>query len=141
MILLESTSRRRRLSPVCLTHEFMLQKMPLQTTPMNGSVKDLMFSGIQEILLIVLIISGIFLVPRMMNPRPSPPKVVLRRPALTFSWTLRLALIVSILWPVACALFFKPWQHDVIPFATVGLGPVVIGWSIKWVLAGIKNKR
>jgi hypothetical protein len=100
-----------------------------------------MFSGIQEILLILLIISGIILVPRMMNPRPSPPKVVLRRPALRFSWTLRLALIVSILWPVACALFFKPWQQDVIPFAAVGIGPVVVGWSIKWVLAGMKYKR
>ncbi|MCB2149206.1 MAG: hypothetical protein KQI81_22185 [Deltaproteobacteria bacterium] len=113
----------------------------MQTTRLDRSVKDLMFSGIQEILLIVLIISGLFLVPRMMNPKASPPQVVLRRPALKFSWTLRLALIVSILWPVACALFFKPWQQDVIPFTTVGIGPVVVGWSIKWVLAGMNNKR
>jgi hypothetical protein len=119
----------------------MLKKMPLQTTRRDGPVKALMFSGIQEILLIVLIISGIFLVPRMMNPRSSPPKVVLHRPSLSFSWMLRLALILSILWPVACALFFKPWQQDIIPFATVGIGPVVIGWSLKWVLAGMKNKR
>jgi hypothetical protein len=100
-----------------------------------------MFSGIQEILLILLIISGIFLVPRMMNPRPAPQKVVLRPPALKFSWTLRLALILSFLWPVACALYFKPWQQNVIPFVTLGIGPVVVGWSLKWVLAGMKNKR
>lgn len=119
----------------------MLQKMPLQATRLDRPEKDLMFSGIQEILLIVLIISGLFLVPRMMNPRPSPPKVVLRRPAHALSWMLRLALILSILWPIACALFFKPWQQGVIPFATVGIGPVVVGWSIKWVLAGMNNKR
>ena len=100
-----------------------------------------MFSGIQEILLILLIISGIFLVPRMMNPRPAPQKVVLRRPALKFSWTLRLAIILSFLWPAACALYFKPWQQNVIPFVTLGIGPVVVGWSLKWVLAGMKNKR
>ena len=100
-----------------------------------------MFSGIQEILVIVLVISGIFLIPRMMNPRPAPQKVVLRRPSLTLSWALRLSIIVSILWPLACALYFKPWQQNFIPFATVGIGPVVVGWSLKWVLAGMKNKR
>ena len=100
-----------------------------------------MFSGIQEILVIVLVISGIFLIPRMMKPRPAPQKVVLRRTPLKFSWTLRLAIILSILWPLACALYFKPWQQNLIPFATLGIGPVVVGWSFNWVLAGIKNKR
>jgi hypothetical protein len=100
-----------------------------------------MFSGIQEILLIALIVLGIFLVPRMLKPLPPPPIAMLRRPALKFSWRLRLAIILSLLWPVACALYFKPWQQDLTAFATLGIGPVVIGWSLKWVLAGIKNKR
>jgi len=100
-----------------------------------------MFSGIQEILVIVLVISGIFLIPRMMTPRPTPQKVVLRRPPLKLSWPLRLAIIVSVLWPVACVLYFKPWQQNLILFATLGIGPVVVGWSLKWVLAGMKNKR
>ena len=100
-----------------------------------------MFSGIQEILIIVLIISAIFLVPRMMNPRPAPQKVVLRRAPLKLSWSLRLAIILSILWPVVCAFYFKPWQQNLILFATMGIGPVVVGWSLKWVLAGMKNKR
>ncbi len=69
-----------------------------------------MFSGIQEILVIVLVISGIFLIPRMMKPRPAPQKVVLRRAPLELSWTLRLAIILSILWPLACAFYFKPWH-------------------------------
>ena len=100
-----------------------------------------MFSGIQEILLIVLIVSGIFLVPRMMKPKPASPTVLLRRPTLKFSWALRLAIVLSLLWPLACALYFKPWQHTLIPFAVIGLGPVVVGWSLHWVVAGMKNKR
>ena len=100
-----------------------------------------MFSGIQELLLIVLIVLGIFLVPRMIKPLPAPRKAVLRRPAFKFTWTLRLAIILSFLWPAACALYVKPWQQNVIPFVTLGLGPVVVGWSLMWVLAGMKNKR
>ena len=100
-----------------------------------------MFSGIQEILLILLIVLGIFLVPRMMKPRPTPPKVVLRRPVLKFSWTLRLAIVMSVLWPLACAAYFKPWQQAVIPFTVIGIGPVLVGWSVHWVLAGMKNKQ
>ncbi|BBO66820.1 hypothetical protein DSCA_07500 [Desulfosarcina alkanivorans] len=99
-----------------------------------------MFSGIQEILLIVLVVLGIFLVPRMIKPRPSPPRVLLRRPGLRFSWTLRLAIVVSVLWPLACAAYFQPWQQAAIPFAVIGLGPVVVGWCAHWVLAGMKNK-
>jgi hypothetical protein len=100
-----------------------------------------MFSGIQEILVIVLIFLGIFLVPRMVKPRPAPQKVVLHRLALSLSWPLRLALVLSILWPLACALYFRPWQQDAIRFTTLGIGPVVVGWSLRWILAGMKNKR
>ena len=100
-----------------------------------------MFSGIQELLLIVLIALGIFLVPRMMKPLPPPPKTMLRRPALSLSWTIRLAIMLSVLWPLVCALYLRPWQQNTIAFVTVGLGPVALGWSLKWVLAGMKNKR
>lgn len=115
--------------------------MPLPLTHQHEPVKDPMFTGIQEILIILLIISGIIVLPRMMNPRPAPQKVVLRRAPLRLSWALRLAIILTILWPVAWALYFKPWQQGLVPFATVGAGPVLIGWSLKWVLAGMKNKR
>ena len=116
-------------------------QVALADNPYHIAVRGPMFSGIQEILLIVLIVSGIFLVPRMIKPRPVPRPVVLRRPAATFSWALRLAIVVSILWPAACALYFKPWQHALMPFAVIGIAPVVVGWSLKWVAAGLKNRR
>ena len=100
-----------------------------------------MFSGIQEILLIVMVVLGIFLIPRMIKPPPAPQKVVLRRPVLKFSWTLRLAIVMSILWPLACAAYLKPWQQAVIPFTVIGLGPVIVGWSVHWVVAGMKNRK
>lgn len=100
-----------------------------------------MFSGIQEILLIALIVLGIFLIPRMVKPRPAPPKIIFQRPDLRLSWTLRLAIVLSILWPAAWAFYFRPWQQDLASFVALGLGPVAVGWSLKWVLAGLKNKR
>jgi hypothetical protein len=100
-----------------------------------------MFSGFQEILLIGLIIVGIIILPRMIKPQPPPPKMAPFRPGPRLSWTFRLAVVLSILWPVCWALYLKPWQRDGVSFAVVGIGPVVVGWSIKWVLAGMKNKR
>ncbi len=99
-----------------------------------------MFSGIQELLLIVLILLGIFLVPRMLKPLPAPRKPMLRHPVPRFSWSLRLAIILSILWPAAWALYFQPWQRNGIAFVVLGIGPVAVGWSLKWVIAGMKNK-
>ena len=101
-----------------------------------------MFSGIQEILLIVLILLAIFLIPRMIKPRPSSEPMRVRRPAFFLSWTQRLAIVASLLWPIGCALYFKPWQQQAfIPFALIGIGPVVVAWSLNWVVAGIKKKR
>lgn len=100
-----------------------------------------MFSGIQEILLIVLILLGIFLVPRMMKPQQAPRRMAERPPVPPFSWTLRLAIVLSLLWPVFWALYLKPWQQDITAFAFVGIGPVAIGWGFKWILAGMRNRR
>jgi hypothetical protein len=102
-----------------------------------------MFSGVQEILLIGLLIVGVLILPRMMKPQPPPPKISPYRHDLGLTWTFRLAIVLSILWPTGWTLYFKPWhqQNGVVPFILVGMGPVVVGWCIKWVLAGMKNKR
>jgi len=99
-----------------------------------------MFSGIQEILLIVLIVLAIFLIPRMTKSKPSPEPLRLRRSLPPLSGPLRLAIVISILWPIGCALYFKPWREALIPFAVVGIGPVVVAWSLNWVVAGMRRK-
>ena len=100
-----------------------------------------MFSGVQEILLISAIILGLFFIPRMVKPRTcAGNKAVPTRPVPHLTWKLRLAVVISVIWPAAWALHFRPWQHNAGAFAVVGIGPVVIGWSLKWVLAGMKHK-
>jgi predicted Na+-dependent transporter len=98
-----------------------------------------MFSGIQEILLIALILLGIFLMPRMMSPKTQPKKAIVRRPARKLSWRLRLSIVLSVLWPLFCAAYFRPWNEDILHFAVIGLGPVVLGWSVKWIMEGMKR--
>jgi len=98
-----------------------------------------MFSGIQEVLLIVLIVLGIFLIPRMMSPKPQARKPIVRRPARRLSWKMRLSLVLSVLWPLSCAVYFKPWNQDIVRFAIIGLGPVVLGWSVSWIKEGMKK--
>jgi hypothetical protein len=54
---------------------------------------------------------------------------------------MRAAIVLSVIWPAACALYLKPWQQAVIPFAVIGIGPVVVGWSLNWIVSGMKSKR
>ena len=108
-----------------------------QSIPVQAS----MFSGIQEILLILIIVTAIFLLPRMIKPRQTPQPVMLRRPAFRLSWPLRAAIVLSVIWPAACALYFKPWQQAIVPFAAIGIGPVVVGWSLNWIVSGMRNRR
>ena len=99
-----------------------------------------MVSGLQEILIILIILLGLFFIPRMMNNRKAPPAVVFRRKPSRLSWAYRLAIVLSVLWPLACTAYFRPWQDDAVSFAVVGLGPVIVGWSVHWVMAG-KGKK
>ena len=101
-----------------------------------------MFSGLQEILLIGLIIAGIIIVPRVLKPQsqssPAP-----RRSAkdLKLTWPLRLAIVLSLLWPLCWVLYFKPWQQTaIVSFVAVGIVPVAIFWCTKWVVGGVKVK-
>lgn len=100
-----------------------------------------MFSGVQEILIVALIAAGLLLASRIRKPREAPPRIILRQPGLQLAWQLRLAIVVSVLWPAAWALFLKPWHHNAVVFAGVGVAPVVVGWSLVWVAAGLKNRR
>jgi hypothetical protein len=49
--------------------------------------------------------------------------------------------VLSIIWPLGVALYFKPWQQDATAFALVGIGPVAIGWSLKWVVSGMLDRH
>lgn len=96
-------------------------------------------SGIQEILLIVLIIAAIVFLPRLGRRGGSegrPP-----RAAPVLSGRVRLAVLASAVWAVAAALILPPWRDGILPFALIGLGPVALGWAAAWVVLGFRKGR
>ena len=62
-----------------------------------------MFSGIQEILVLVAIILGIVFLPRILN-RGQEKKSAASKPAVVLSGKMRLAIAASVLWPAAMAV-------------------------------------
>ena len=103
-------------------------------------------SGIQEILVLIIIVLGILILPRILNPDRSEKgpqggdgssRI---SPGLTaLSGRMRLAIIVSILWPLAALLYFQPWHRHLIPFVVFGIGPVALFWGAFWVVAGFRK--
>ena len=98
-----------------------------------------MFSGVQEILLLVIIILGILFLPRILN-RGSVTRQAVPRPAIKISGKMRLAIAVSVLWPAVIAAFLEPWKQDLFRYLYIGLGPVALIWIIFWVLTGFRKK-
>ena len=98
-----------------------------------------MFSGIQEILVLVVIILGILFLPRILN-RGQEKKSAVPRPAIVISGKMRLAIAASVLWPAVMAVFMQPWQKDLFHYVIIGICPVALVWIIYWVLTGFRKK-
>ncbi len=93
--------------------------------------------GIQEILILIIIVVAIVLVPRMIGRRQETVPV---KPAVALSGRMRLAIAASLLWPAIMAVVFKPWRQDPVIFFYVGLGPVALAWIVFWVMVGFRRK-
>jgi len=98
-----------------------------------------MFSGIQEILVLVAIILGILFLPRILS-RGQEQKTVAARPEVVLSGKMRMAVAASVLWPAAAAAFMQPWKGDPFPFLYIGLGPVAGLWIIYSVFTGFRRR-
>jgi hypothetical protein len=98
-----------------------------------------MFSGIQEILVLVIIILGILFLPRILN-RGQEKRPAVPRPAIVVSGKMRLAIAASVLWPAVTAVFIQPWAKDLIRYLFLGVGPVAFIWIIYWVLTGFRKR-
>ncbi len=98
-----------------------------------------MFSGIQEILVLVAIILGILFLPRILN-RGQEKKPAAFKPAVVLSGKMRMAIAASVLWPAAMAAFMQPWKDDLFPFVYIGPGPVIFGWVVFWIYTGFRRR-
>ena len=99
-------------------------------------------SGFQEILLILIIILAIFFIPRVMARHTGPPpplRPAVRRLRRPMSGRLRLAILVSALWPLAALLYLRPWEGGWVRFAAIGGLPLVLCWGLYWVMAGFQS--
>ena len=97
-----------------------------------------MFSGIQEILVLVIIILGILFLPRILN-RGQEKSPAVPRPSIVISGKMRLAIATSVLWPAVMAAFMQPWEKDLSRYLYIGVGPVAFIWIIYWVLTGFRK--
>ncbi len=94
-------------------------------------------SGFMEILLIVVIVIGIFMLPRLINRKPE--SEPLDR-GLRFSGWMRTAILASLLWLAILALFLKPWNNHWHIFFYGAVGPVALAWGIFWVFTGFRKE-
>ncbi len=93
-------------------------------------------TGVSEILVLILLISGILILPRMLKPQPTenPGKKLVR-----LSRKKRAAIVASILYPIAVTLVIKPWEGPWLLFAATGPVPVILAWAVYWIVTAPKK--
>lgn len=99
-------------------------------------------SGFQEILLIAVIFLILFIIPRMTSPERSKSASPRRiRRIVSLPGSLRLAIVMSIIWLAGSAAWAKPWHGSLIPYLYLGPGPVAVAWAVAWIIQGYKRFR
>ncbi len=93
-------------------------------------------SGMQEILILVVIITAIFFLPRVISRGKGKKQL---EQVFALSGKMRLAIGTSVSWPLLVAAVIQPWQKNMPLFLYIGFGPVVFGWIMNWVLHGFRN--
>ncbi len=94
-------------------------------------------TGISEILVLILLISGILILPRMFKPAPKAKKKKAKPISLTIK--LRAGIVISLLFPLLTALMIKPWQGELIIYISIGILPVLMVWAVIWILSAKRN--
>ncbi len=95
-------------------------------------------SGLQEILVLVLIVVVLFFLPRLVSRPAQATRPPVRVKPIAGKW--RLALFLSAVWLVVAALWLKPWGGNLTLFAGVGALPVLLFWGVVWVLTGFYRR-
>ena len=102
-----------------------------------------MFTGTQEIFVLIIIVIIVFFLPRVLsrNQANRVTQFSISKAFSVLSGKTRLAVIASFIWPLVVAGFLKPWEKDLVTFLYIAIGPVMLGWSIRWVVSGFQKSR
>jgi hypothetical protein len=101
-----------------------------------------MFSGLQEILLLLVIVVALLVLPRLLDRgRVSSAPPGSKRVMPPLSGRMRLAVVISVLWLLGAAVYIQPWRSDTSAFFFYGLLPVALFWGLVWVAAGFRARR
>jgi hypothetical protein len=94
-------------------------------------------TGISEILVLVLLITCILILPRMFKA-PAELKI---SPKLIKKLSLknRLAVVLTLVYPLAMALYLKPWNENLIAYISYAIVPVLLFYATIWILAARKK--
>ncbi len=93
-------------------------------------------TGVSEILVLILLISGILILPRIFKPAP---KAVQGKKKRTLSKKKRAGVVVSVLIPITAAMVLKPWNGNLVLFVSIGIIPVALAWAMVWILSAQKK--
>ncbi len=93
-------------------------------------------TGISEILVLILLITGILIIPRMFKPEP---KSAPKQPVPALSMKMRASIVASLVFPLIAALILKPWAGNLVIFISVSILPVLIAWAVYWVMTAQKK--
>ncbi len=95
-------------------------------------------TGISEILVLILLIAGILILPRIFKAEPkgkNTKKSVLKN-LNQLTLKTRLLVFLTFGYPFAMAFVLQPWQSNLTVYLLAGVVPVGIAWSIAWILGG-----
>jgi hypothetical protein len=100
------------------------------------NLKEAGMAGFQEILIVVAIILGIFFFPRVMSKKTAPRAV---KSKINISGKMRIAIAVTIIYPIFPAVYFQPWHRNFSSLVLIGILPVLLGWLVVWVYNGFRK--
>lgn len=95
-------------------------------------------TGISEILVLLLLITGLLILPRFFkgeSATKSSSPMILKK----LSAKIRFCIVLSVIYPIALALYLKPWHDNLTAYLSYGIIPVFVAWAIAWILAGNKK--
>ncbi|MCF6246232.1 MAG: hypothetical protein L3J69_02610 [Desulfobacula sp.] len=96
-------------------------------------------TGISEILVLVLLIVCILILPRLFkgdepNQKRSSPITIKK-----LGTKARIGIVLSLVYPVAMALYLRPWDGSLVSFISFGVFPILIVWAMIWISGSKKN--